>query len=110
MGSWNIFCFFFSSRRRHTRSLRDWSSDVCSSDLHARPCAGHPRLNSIAARKTWMAGTSPAMTVSVRSGRALQLLGAFAVIAATLLNPFQAAIGIASLVGIVLIDAGMHAS
>src|SRR6266576_14596 len=26
--------FFSSSRRRHTRSLRDWSSDVCSSDLH----------------------------------------------------------------------------
>src|SRR5204863_2009962 len=25
--------FFFSGRRRHTRSLRDWSSDVCSSDL-----------------------------------------------------------------------------
>src|SRR5206468_8579523 len=28
-------CFFFSSRRRHTRSDRDWSSDVCSSDLRA---------------------------------------------------------------------------
>src|SRR6266496_6705250 len=29
-----VICFFFfSSRRRHTRSLRDWSSDVCSSDL-----------------------------------------------------------------------------
>src|SRR5699024_12032978 len=28
-------CFFFSSRRRHTRSKRDWSSDVCSSDLEA---------------------------------------------------------------------------
>src|SRR5216683_5539506 len=27
--------FFFSSRRRHTRSDRDWSSDVCSSDLLA---------------------------------------------------------------------------
>src|SRR5206468_6090726 len=27
------FLFFFSSRRRHTRSDRDWSSDVCSSDL-----------------------------------------------------------------------------
>src|SRR5947207_8216508 len=27
------FSFFFSSRRRHTRSLCDWSSDVCSSDL-----------------------------------------------------------------------------
>src|SRR5438034_9324845 len=28
-----IILFFFSSRRRHTRSLCDWSSDVCSSDL-----------------------------------------------------------------------------
>src|SRR5258707_3678274 len=27
--------FFFSSRRRHTRYWRDWSSDVCSSDLAA---------------------------------------------------------------------------
>src|SRR5207249_9224592 len=31
-----LFFFFFSSRRRHTRSKRDWSSDVCSSDLAAR--------------------------------------------------------------------------
>src|SRR5699024_92974 len=29
----NSVRFFFSSRRRHTRSKRDWSSDVCSSDL-----------------------------------------------------------------------------
>src|SRR5437868_15345317 len=28
-----LLLFFFSSRRRHTRSKRDWSSDVCSSDL-----------------------------------------------------------------------------
>src|SRR5699024_12034231 len=28
--------FLFSSRRRHTRSKRDWSSDVCSSDLARR--------------------------------------------------------------------------
>src|SRR5207248_11371766 len=28
-----VFQFFFSSRRRHTRSYGDWSSDVCSSDL-----------------------------------------------------------------------------
>src|SRR5215212_10889133 len=28
-----VFFFFFSSRRRHTRCLSDWSSDVCSSDL-----------------------------------------------------------------------------
>src|SRR2546421_2442752 len=30
-----VVFFFFSSRRRHTRSDRDWSSDVCSSDLAA---------------------------------------------------------------------------
>src|SRR5437763_16804218 len=29
--------FFFSSRRRHTRYIGDWSSDVCSSDLSLRP-------------------------------------------------------------------------
>src|SRR3712207_9344031 len=32
--------FFFSSRRRHTRYWRDWSSDVCSSDLRcSRPAS-----------------------------------------------------------------------
>src|SRR5690606_40508173 len=38
-----IFRFFFSSRRRHTRFSRDWSSDVCSSDLllHRGVCARH---------------------------------------------------------------------
>src|SRR2546422_8747113 len=34
--------FFFSSRRRHTRCSRDWSSDVCSSDL-PDPVAVPPR-------------------------------------------------------------------
>src|SRR2546422_10116200 len=42
------FFFFFSSRRRHTRCSRDWSSDVCSSDLDntRRPAgqAGAPRV------------------------------------------------------------------
>src|SRR3712207_7949309 len=32
-GSSSVCFFFFSSRRRHTRYWRDWSSDVCSSDL-----------------------------------------------------------------------------
>src|SRR3712207_1118201 len=32
-----LFFFFFSSRRRHTRYWRDWSSDVCSSDLVKGP-------------------------------------------------------------------------
>src|SRR5258705_3488130 len=43
-----------------------------------------------------------------REASALQLLGALAVIAAALLDPLQAAIGVGGLVGVVLIDAGVH--
>src|SRR2546426_8965127 len=39
-----VVCFFFSSRRRHTRLQGDWSSDVCSYDLAARPPSDVPRL------------------------------------------------------------------
>src|SRR3712207_7901983 len=35
-----LWLFFFSSRRRHTRYWRDWSSDVCSSDLKKMGHAG----------------------------------------------------------------------
>src|SRR5260370_4211544 len=38
-------CFFFSSRRRHTRFKCDWSSDVCSSDLK-RVGPGHDSYSS----------------------------------------------------------------
>src|SRR3712207_8002056 len=38
------FLFFFSSRRRHTRYWRDWSSDVCSSDLRPRTTRRDGRL------------------------------------------------------------------
>src|SRR5262245_62344385 len=38
-----FFFFFFSSRRRHTRCLSDWSSDVCSSDLHM--CAAFAKVD-----------------------------------------------------------------
>src|SRR5262249_57932566 len=41
-------CFFFSSRRRHTRLVSDWSSDVCSSDLAT---AGPPELRKDSYRK-----------------------------------------------------------
>src|SRR5437868_8686082 len=40
-----FFFFFFSSRRRHTRSKRDWSSDVCSSDLRCRLATSLLSLN-----------------------------------------------------------------
>src|SRR3712207_9076362 len=39
----SFYFFFFSSRRRHTRYWRDWSSDVCSSDL----------LDALNARNEW---------------------------------------------------------
>src|SRR5258705_13512717 len=42
-----MFFFFFSSRRRHTRCLSDWSSDVCSSDLFREPL-GHPPPGPVA--------------------------------------------------------------
>src|SRR6266516_4691646 len=49
-GIYSFFVFFFfSSRRRHTISYGDWSSDVCYSDLgvrvraRRRPCPGWPR-------------------------------------------------------------------
>ena len=39
--------FFFSSRRRHTRSDRDWSSDVCSSDLGVRTRMIQKKLKNV---------------------------------------------------------------
>src|SRR2546430_11022805 len=39
-----LTCFFFSSRRRHTRFDCDWSSDVCSSDLIAAALVRPPQL------------------------------------------------------------------
>src|SRR3712207_2549871 len=58
-----LFFFFFSSRRRHTRYWRDWSSDVCSSDLNLiavqQNCIGlplHPDLKLVPPlrRKSWL--------------------------------------------------------
>src|SRR5206468_4477826 len=49
-------CFFFSSRRRHTSSDRDWSSDVCSSDLfvkETREQGATPIICSLTPRKNW---------------------------------------------------------
>src|SRR3712207_6990482 len=50
--------FFFSSRRRHTRYWRDWSSDVCSSDLSARPQVSSLRPLPRIAETTAVDGTT----------------------------------------------------
>src|SRR3712207_9333244 len=50
-----MYDFFFSSRRRHTRYWRDWSSDVCSSDLRscaAPACPAAPRSTTSRPRTT----------------------------------------------------------
>src|SRR3989449_5526276 len=63
------FFFFFSSRRRHTRCSRDWSSDVCSSDLtpvvayEEGPTAGMPPT-AIGSTAAVSASTPPAGAVA----------------------------------------------
>src|SRR5262245_64675071 len=56
-----FFFFFFSSRRRHTRCLSDWSSDVCSSDL--MPSGYAARHQSV----SWISETSPCSSSSMSS-------------------------------------------
>src|SRR5690606_39452420 len=62
--------FFFSSRRRHTRFSRDWSSDVCSSDLRILPqsviCVKSWAVNSIEAGAVRSAGPTSVRQVPSR--------------------------------------------
>src|SRR5437867_7139309 len=50
--------FFFSSRRRHTRSYGDWSSDVCSSDLVGGVMAGVIQKKMFSGRTVKAAATA----------------------------------------------------
>src|SRR5699024_11757562 len=65
------FCFFFSSRRRHTRSKRDWSSDVCSSDL---PEGERARRGDVERVRPWRSVTKTltgcGAVLAVQEGRA----------------------------------------
>src|SRR2546422_8391827 len=66
--------FFFSSRRRHTRCSRDWSSDVCSSDLRATgPRGGRWYMSRISAERFWRCcvrlGSSSITRRSMSGGR-----------------------------------------
>src|SRR6266700_7822563 len=69
------FFFFFLSRRRHTRFSRDWSSDVCSSDLST---AAPPRCPAVRARASAFSSTTPprdADRKSVVEGKSVYLGG-----------------------------------
>src|SRR5690606_21423395 len=59
--------FFFSSRRRHTRFSRDWSSDVCSSDLISRLGfikAPTCRLKLLRRGRDWFSPLAPTRTLN----------------------------------------------
>src|SRR5260221_13561306 len=65
--------FFFSSRRRHTRSLCDWSSDVCSSDLQPRRRLAARRTEPQAAMSTTQESGQPPAQPAVLSVRGLSV-------------------------------------
>src|SRR5262245_64972806 len=67
-----FFVFFFSSRRRHTRCLSDWSSDVCSSDLRLAADSQRPRDEQARNRKP-LANTPTAPNASHDSPQPLSL-------------------------------------
>src|SRR5690606_40911875 len=60
-----IFLFFFSSRRRHTRFSRDWSSDVCSSDLYEVMLTAEDPVFGCKSTKRLVVTVYPAMQVAV---------------------------------------------
>src|SRR5215813_10966560 len=64
-----MLCFFFSSRRRHTRCGRDWSSDVCSSDLlsgvRLPPPGGSPATPVVPAVRTVVVGGMPGWQIAL---------------------------------------------
>src|SRR3712207_2642224 len=57
-----MYCVFFSSRRRHTRYWRDWSSDVCSSDL---TLVAIPVGSMIGGALVWLTGAGLVWTLGI---------------------------------------------
>src|SRR5206468_8364921 len=65
--------FFFSSRRRHTRSDRDWSSDVCSSDLSV--AIGGPQAPRARAMTICWTSSVPSPMVRILASRYIRQTG-----------------------------------
>src|SRR5699024_11520225 len=90
-------CFFFSSRRRHTRSKRDWSSDVCSSDLPVTATALATVTMGMALGMVTMAtapvtamvpvmATAPVTEMAVKTAKTLETMTAPGIVLVTLKN------------------------
>src|SRR6266700_5896106 len=100
-----VLFFFFSSKRRHTRFSRDWSSDVCSSDLTAgQPIVAVATLNPVRIvgylRPPIMDEPKPGMKVEVRTRGVPRVVGSAHIVEvgtqleavpATLLGPMKLA-------------------
>src|SRR2546427_8304018 len=75
----HVFFFFFSSRRRHTRFDCDWSSDVCSSDLHQAwtfwPTSKLAWISSARTMPEWSQFAPPWATQLLNSSCAWAVLG-----------------------------------
>src|SRR2546430_2712926 len=92
-----VSCFFFSSRRRHTRFDCDWSSDVCSSDLRGQIAFRWARALQTEPREAapWITAgighARRALAVAPRHPEALELLGSLRYLAYLLrLTPTEA--------------------
>src|SRR6266849_5263782 len=66
--------FLFSSRRRHTRSTRDWSSDVCSSELRAWMAEGFSRLGLLVNRSSAVWAIAAAVMASSANAKNTRLI------------------------------------
>src|SRR3712207_9538140 len=80
-------CFFFSSRRRHTRYWRDWSSDVCSSNLARR--VEHVALEPLVAAGEHLLGDLVLVVVVVGPQLPEQPVGPTAGLAAEQVGQFE---------------------
>src|SRR5687768_5457651 len=90
--SLSYFFFFFSSRRRHTRCSRDWSSDVCSSDLRVLNGSTHPVSEATRARVMAAAedlGYAPSALAQALVQRSSRIIG---VIVNDIVDPYFAEI------------------
>src|SRR5438067_5885650 len=67
-----FYFFFFSSRRRHTRSKRDWSSDVCSSDLSTCISFGGFRADAAVSKEVLQAVSETAIQAAVEAAEQMQ--------------------------------------
>src|SRR5690606_11637040 len=74
----SLFFFFFSSRRRHTRFSRDWSSDVCSSDLYGGGGTWESQSFDTSSTTTAIARLTTRFLEVFPAFRGVQLIRAFA--------------------------------